>query len=183
MARPRRAEFHPRLVEFRRRAGLTQEQVAEQIGISAEMVRRHERGDNMPVPLYRKRYCQLFGATDQELGFRPSTSAGGPIIGDEAGSADRLRTLSPVAAIRIPVVEFGDVVYLQSVQDHIREIVALDNVFGGAELVRLSTRFFRTLHNQLGAGAYDPKLERDLHAAAGELAEVVGFLSADPVFA
>ena len=40
-------------------------------------------------------------------------------------------------------------------------------------------RFFRTLHNQLGAGAYDQKLERDLHAAAGELAEVVGWLAYD----
>lgn len=57
--------------------------------------------------------------------------------------------------------------------------MALDNRFGGADLVRLSTRFFRTLHNQLGVGAYDPKLERDLHSAAGELAEVAGWLAYD----
>ena len=179
MARPRRAEFHPRLAEFRRRAGLTQEQVAEQIGISAEMVRRHEHGDNMPVPLYRQRYCQLFGATDQELGFRPSTRPAGPSLAMNAGAQTGCEHRGTVAAICIPVVEFGDVEYLQSVRDHIREIVALDNVFGGADLVRLSTRFFRTLHNQLGAGAYDQKLERDLHAAAGELAEVVGWLAYD----
>jgi hypothetical protein len=75
--------------------------------------------------------------------------------------------------------EFGDSDYLRSIRNHIREIVALDNRFGGAELVRLSTRFFRTLHDQLGAGTYDPRLERDLHAAAGELAEVVGWLAYD----
>lgn len=75
--------------------------------------------------------------------------------------------------------EFGNSDYLQSIWSHIREIVALDNRFGGADLVKLSTRFFRTLHDQLGAGTYDPKLERDLQSAAGELAEVVGWLAYD----
>lgn len=75
--------------------------------------------------------------------------------------------------------EFADFEYLQSIRSHIREIVALDNRFGGADLVRMSTRFFRALHDQLGAGTYDPKLERDLQSAAGELAEVVGWLAYD----
>lgn len=75
--------------------------------------------------------------------------------------------------------EFGDSDYLQSIRSHIREIVALDNRFGGADLVKLSTRFFRALHDQLGAGTYDPSLERDLQSAAGELAEVVGWLAYD----
>ena len=59
-----------------------------------------------------------------------------------------------------------------------RAIIALDNRFGAADLLRLSMRFFRTLHDQLGAGTYDVRLERDLHSAAGELAEVVGWLEA-----
>ena len=75
--------------------------------------------------------------------------------------------------------EFGDSEYLQSIGSHIREIVALDNRFGGVDLVKLSARFFRTLHNQLGAGTYDPRLERDLQSAAAELAEVVGWLAYD----
>ncbi len=57
--------------------------------------------------------------------------------------------------------------------------MALDNRFGGVDLVKLSARFFRTLHNQLGAGTYDPRLERDLQSAAAELAEVVGWLAYD----
>jgi hypothetical protein len=65
------------------------------------------------------------------------------------------------------------------VRGHIGEIVALDNRFGGADLVRLSARFFRTIHQQLGTGSYAPRLERDLHSAAGELAEVVGWLAYD----
>jgi transcriptional regulator with XRE-family HTH domain len=75
--------------------------------------------------------------------------------------------------------EFGDSEYLQSIQSHIREIVALDNRFGGADLVGLSKRFFRGLHDQIGTGTYDPRLERDLHSAAGELAEVVGWIAFD----
>ena len=68
---------------------------------------------------------------------------------------------------------------LESMNSHIHEIVALDNRFGGADLLRLSTRFFWNLRDQLGAGSYDPRLERDLHSAAGELAEVVGWLAYD----
>lgn len=75
--------------------------------------------------------------------------------------------------------EFGDSGYLESIRDHIHEIVALDNRFGGADLVKLSARFFHALHDQLGAGTYDARLERDLHSAAGELAEVVGWLAYD----
>ena len=68
---------------------------------------------------------------------------------------------------------------LESIKGHIHEIVALDNRFGGADLLRISTRFFRNLRDQLGTGSYDPRLERDLHSAAGELAEVVGWLAYD----
>jgi hypothetical protein len=68
---------------------------------------------------------------------------------------------------------------LESINNHIHEIVALDNRFGGADLLKLSTRFFRNLRDQLGTGCYDPRLERDLHSAAGELAEVVGWLAYD----
>ena len=46
-------------------------------------------------------------------------------------------------------------------------------------LFRMSTRFFRAIHDQLGQGTYDPGLERELQSAAGELAEVVGWLAYD----
>lgn len=71
MARPKQERPEPRLREFRLRAHLTQEQVAEKIGINAEMVRKHERGISLPIALYRARYCDLYGATEEELGLRP----------------------------------------------------------------------------------------------------------------
>jgi hypothetical protein len=38
--------------------------------------------------------------------------------------------------------EFGDSEYLQAIRSHIHEIVAFDNRFGSADLIRISTRFF-----------------------------------------
>jgi hypothetical protein len=107
------------------------------------------------------------------------------------GQAERGRRMEHMEPLELPGggllgasldaanAEFGDSEYLESIQSHIREIVALDNRFGGADLVRLSTRFFRGLHEQIGTGTYDPRLERDLHSAAGELAEVVGWIAYD----
>jgi hypothetical protein len=114
----------------------------------------------------KAQFAQLAGQSGHGTSAGPPESfdiPGGGLLGACAGA-------SP---------EFGDSDYLQSVRGHIREIVALDNRFGGADLVRLSARFFRALHDQLGAGTYDPGLERDLQSAAGELAEVVGWLAYD----
>ena len=52
-------------------------------------------------------------------------------------------------------------------------------MFGSEEILKMSLRFFRTLHDHLGAGTYDARLERDLQSAAGELAEVAGWLAYD----
>ena len=97
---------------------------------------------------------------------------------DSIGAVKPSAALSE-ASLSVTVPEFGDSEYLLSVHSHIQKIVGLDNRFGGADLVKLSARFFRGLHDQLGAGTYDPKLERDLQSAAGELAEVVGWLAYD----
>ena len=77
------------------------------------------------------------------------------------------------------VTEYATTDYLDSVRGYIAHLISLDNRFGGADLVKLAVRFFRTTHNQLGAGAYDPRIEKDLYAAVGELAEVVGWIAYD----
>jgi hypothetical protein len=100
------------------------------------MVRRHERGINMPIELYRKKYCGLFGATEQDLGFR-------------AAQTNAIQARPQWAARKSIPVEFADAAYLAKAHEHIREIVDLDNRFGGADLVRLSTRFLRSCMNNL----------------------------------
>src|SRR3954453_7594498 len=75
MARPKRVPTTPRLLEHRQRLGLTQEQVAERLGITPEMVRRHERGLSTPISIYQAGYCKLYAADEVSLGFRPSHTA------------------------------------------------------------------------------------------------------------
>jgi transcriptional regulator with XRE-family HTH domain len=100
MARPKRVPFTPQLAEHRRRLGLTQEQVAERLGITAEMVRKHERGISMPVARTRIHYCELFGASEVELGLRPrpdaSTSSSAVGGGNEAQAEDVLAIMERV---------------------------------------------------------------------------------------
>jgi transcriptional regulator with XRE-family HTH domain len=69
MARPKRVPLTPHLLDHRRRLGLTQEQVAERIGATPEMVRRHERGLATPTRRYLVCYCTLYEADAAQLGF------------------------------------------------------------------------------------------------------------------
>jgi transcriptional regulator with XRE-family HTH domain len=106
MGRPRRAEFHSRLAERRQKAGLTQQEVADRLGTTAELVRRHEKGLTMPQAHYRREYCLLFGATEEELGFRLSSAetAGTPSLSrfvDEEDAADILARLQRITPQRV----------------------------------------------------------------------------------
>src|SRR5262245_10693509 len=76
MARPRRPALAPRLVGYRQARGLTQEQVADALGITAEMVRRHEKGENHPSADYRRRYSVLYRASQADLGLVPGAVGG-----------------------------------------------------------------------------------------------------------
>jgi transcriptional regulator with XRE-family HTH domain len=181
MARPRRPEFHPRLADFRCRLGLTQEKVADRVGITVEMVRKHERGISMPIEMYRQRYCLLYGATELELGLTTSQAPteGSAISRAAEPSPASCASVAPLPTAPVWLPEYADTSYLATVHNYIQQIIALDNRFGGADLTKLAERFFRRIHNQVGTGAYDPSIRKDLLAAAGELAEVVGWLAYD----
>jgi transcriptional regulator with XRE-family HTH domain len=156
MARPRRPEFHPRLADFRNRLGLTQEQVADRVGITVEMVRRHERGISMPSEKYRQRYCLLYGATEADLGLTPQqVPAEDPTAPNIVELSSELSSV-PCTSLAPPLIapvwlpEYADTNYLVAVHGYIEQIIALDNRFGGADLAKLAERFFRRVHNQLG---------------------------------
>jgi hypothetical protein len=87
----------------------------------------------------------------------------------------------PFGASLVPAqrTESSDDDYLVSIRTRIRKIVEADNSFGSGDVLKTSLRLFRTLHDHLGTGTYDARLERDLQAAAGELAEVAGWLAYD----
>jgi tetratricopeptide (TPR) repeat protein len=85
----------------------------------------------------------------------------------------------PASPLAFPMTSYADTAYLEAAQQYIWRIIALDGRFGGADLASLAVRFFRSVHQQLGTGAYEPAIERDLQATAGELAEVAGWLLYD----
>jgi transcriptional regulator with XRE-family HTH domain len=162
---------------------MTNESFAKRINVSPRTVAYwRKRPDITPLPAQQD-------ALDAALDHAPDRAKAQFAM--LLGEAEHSKQASPVESFELPGgsllsasldaanPEFGDDEYLRSVRSHIREIVALDNRFGGADLVRMSMRFFRALHNQLGTGTYDPKLERDLQSTAGELAEVVGWLAYD----
>jgi hypothetical protein len=162
---------------LRRALRMTNESYAEYLGVTVRTVAYWRKNPEM-IPQQRN---QEILDTALERSADRAKAQFAQLIGEAArGSRAAIHAEPPRASLSAtPGPEFGDSGYLQSIRSHIREIVALDNRFGGADLVRLSMRFFRTLHDQLGAGTYDPGLERDLHSAAGELAEVVGWLAYD----
>jgi hypothetical protein len=168
---------------LRRALRMTNESFAAHLNVSARTVAYwRKRPDITPQPEIQKALDAALDHAPGRAKAQFSMSVGEAEHGKRTDDAEsfelpggRLLGVSLDAANP----EFGDSEYLQSARSHIREIVALDNRFGAADLVRLSTRFFRALHDQLGAGTYDPKLERDLQSTAGELAEVVGWLAYD----
>lgn len=166
---------------LRRSLRMTNESFAEYLDVTVRTVAYwHQRPGMVPRATQRKALDSgLERASDRDkaqFALLVSQSEGGKWPG-QIESFETPGILPGESAYTDP--EFGDSEYLDSVRNHIREIITLDNRFGGADLLRISARFFRTLHKQLGAGTYDLKLERDLQAAAGELAEVVGWLAYD----
>jgi transcriptional regulator with XRE-family HTH domain len=159
---------------------MTIEQFAAELGASVRTVSgwRQKPGTRPQAAIQEALDASLERASDrvkaQFAALVESTSTTGHVTGESA-----LESVTPARLIPSPRPEFGDSAYLLSIRKYIGEIVDIDNRFGSAEVVPLSMRWFRTLHDQLGAGTYDTSLERDLQAAAGELAEVVGWLAYD----
>ncbi|GHO52475.1 tetratricopeptide repeat protein [Ktedonobacter robiniae] len=67
-----------KLTEARMARSLSQQDVAEQIGTTHVNVSRWERGITRPNPYFRRKLCQLFGLTAQELDLVPSASSEPP---------------------------------------------------------------------------------------------------------
>ncbi len=178
-------EWTPPRIRLFRDVGLCQSQhdFAKTLGVAERTIGNAERGTHPPSlalrraldqalghasDLQRDRFFAAITAEDQSIAFlvRGTTPATFP-----ATAAPSLFTFS--------MTSYADMAYLEAIQQHIWQIVELDNRFGGTDLASLAVRFFRSVHQQLGSGAYEPSIERDLQATAGELAEVAGWLLYD----
>lgn len=200
-----RGQLGAALATFRQAAELSQAQVGTETNYDRTSINKVERGHQMPDrPFWQavdrllqangalvKKYDELI-ASKREYAQRQRQSSrahhqadaqrlrrtGQPMVAASVGATSNAFAVS-TAPLTLPVTSYADTAYLEAVQQHIWHIVELDNRFGGSDLARLAVRFFLSLHQQLGTGAYEPAIERDLQATAGELAEVAGWLLYD----
>lgn len=103
---------------YREQRGLTQAQVAQEVsqlawyrhrqhvGVNADMVSKWERRAKAVSGFYQELLCELFGATPEQLGFRPPSAQPAPDDGDTGagGVAAILAQLGGAAALLGPAV-------------------------------------------------------------------------------
>ncbi|WP_234348058.1 tetratricopeptide repeat protein [Streptomyces specialis] len=65
--------------------------------------------------------------------------------------------------------------YAEAIRSVSRHLIVLDNQTNGLPIAEMAARAFKKVHRRLGAGAYEQKYERDILAAAAELAEIAGW--------
>ncbi|MBB4913774.1 hypothetical protein [Streptosporangium saharense] len=131
-------------------------------------IKGHEVGRHRPGDPYRPLYRTIYGKSDHELfGGSPE----GMII-DHASFGDLLLT----GARRARPVDADHVLALRDANRH---LVALDNAYGGGELVAIACRAFRNAGAGLASGRCPPAVERDLQAAVGETGEIAAWIAYD----
>src|SRR5579859_2017003 len=83
------------LKEAREQYGWSQQELADQLGITANSVSRWERGASSPIPHYRRQLCKLFAMSPEALG----------LLHDRRGkSTEPLALMSPGFSPRLPTI-------------------------------------------------------------------------------
>ncbi|NKQ54420.1 hypothetical protein HFP15_16185 [Amycolatopsis sp. K13G38] len=108
--------------------------------------------------------CDVFNASPHALGLVENDPSPSPLI---------VSTAAPTVA------DYGDAAYLDKARGDLARLVALDNRFGAADIVRMSYKFFKSLQNLVGTGAYERSLEKEFNSLIGEVAELTGWLAYD----
>lgn len=183
-----RVEWTPPRIRLFRDVGLClpQEKFATVLGFAKRTIGNAERGTHAPsLALRRALDHALEHTSDAQRGrFLAAIAAEDRRIASLAHGTTSvtfpvLSVTTAPSLLTFPGTSYADIAYLEAVQQHIQYILELEDRFGGTDLAPLAVRFFRSLHQRLGSGAYEPSLERDLQATAGELAEVAGWLLYD----
>jgi transcriptional regulator with XRE-family HTH domain len=163
------------LAARRRAIGLSQQDLAERVGVTRSTIIRLESGESTPRPWYRPLYAEALQVSlgrldellEQTATIRRSASS------DTAGGL-----LLPEAVDDSTHAAAGPE-YVQSVRQTAAHLIDLDTQHGGDDVVRLAVRAFQSAYRQLSSGLYVPEVERDLSAAVGELAEVASWAAFD----
>lgn len=149
--------FGQALRRLRRGAGLSQPQLAQRVPTDQSAVSRWETGRTTPSRDVVEQLDELL---------------------DAGGDLARLvfpAAPEPPRPVDRPVT--GD--DIDDLRASITNLVTLDGQHGGAELVPLASRMFRTASARLASGNYPARLEADFAATVAELGEVAGWLAFD----
>jgi transcriptional regulator with XRE-family HTH domain len=162
---PGSGDFPGRLKALRALRDVKQITLARWVGVHEMTVSRWECGKSWPTLRQQVALCEALNVSVEELGL----------------SAAPPRVMSKVQAKHHPLLPRGyaDDEYVQGLREHTRQFIELENRVGGAELSLVAARFLGSVRNQIASCAHRPTVERDLYAAAGELAEVTGWLFYD----
>src|ERR1700730_13007623 len=64
----------PQLIAARERLHLSQQEVADKIGVSKATIHRWEKQGDIPQPFHLRQLCDLYGVSARELGFAELTA-------------------------------------------------------------------------------------------------------------
>lgn len=180
------------LKAYRLRHGLTQDEVVEEIrqravargdiipGLDRVALSKHENDIKAPGPYYRSLYCEIYGATPAQLGFRLA-------LPGEEDDVDRREFLTGAAgfvasAALAPVApsrRLGST-DLAGLRQAVTRLYRLDEQHGGASAAYpLTIRTFKRLHGLVDRASYDHKTGQDLRELVGLTAEHAGWMAFD----
>ena len=184
-----------RLKEYRERYGLTQDEAVAAIqrhalargdkvtpGLDQCALSRHENGHKRPGPYYQTLYCEVYGATPAELGFRlalPAESVHHEDVDRReflAGAAGFVATAALPDVPSVPTRRLGDsdVAHLRQ---SVRNLYGLSEQHGEDAAYGLTTRLYFRLRGLTERTSYDPATGRTLRELAGELARRIGSIN------
>lgn len=185
------------LKEYRKRYRLTQAELVAEIrkralargdtvvpGLDQVALSRHENGHKRPSPYYQQLYCEVYGATPAELGFRLALpgESGHPEDVDRrefiAGAAGLVAeaTLVGLPAPK-PRMGSGDLVRLRQ---SLAEMYRMGDQQGGAGAVyALTVRTFHDVRDLVEHASYDHATGQALRELAGQTAVHAGWSAFD----
>jgi transcriptional regulator with XRE-family HTH domain len=138
-------------------------------GTNASAIQRWELRGDIPVPATMRALADVFEMPVERL--------------SEAANAQKQERENPCelipATLDMPSAEPATYEFLGSMRRAMSTIVSLEVQFGGDDVAPLALRTFRKVRDRIAVGGHPASLERDLLAAAGEMAEIAGWLLHD----
>ncbi len=111
--------LNEKLIQARLRKGWTQEEACEQVGVpNVRSWQRWETEGVVPSPYFRKRLCEVFGLSLEELGI-PLRAAHSGMLGASVSTTHEIQTPSGAAQLELELTDAEVAVFLELLKgDH-----------------------------------------------------------------